>query len=178
MKLETITRQPVIDSARVSLRPLQYGDAALVAKHANDQRIAQMTTSLPFPLSEGAAEEFVGEALAEDRVQDVWAIDGGKSDAPALLGVISLKYLDRDQSEVGYWVAPEFWNRGYAGEAVKTLLTSNPHANRSVVASVFQDNPASARVLAGAGFTWLGEAEAFSLSRAAHVPTWTYLKTL
>ena len=178
MKLETITRQPVISASRIDLRPLRHDDAVSVSKHANDQRVAQMTTSIPFPMPLEAAEEFVGQAIAEDRVDDVWAIDGAKSGAAPFLGIISLKYLDREQSEVGYWVAPEFWNQGYAGEAVKTLLEANPHANRSVVACVFQDNPASARVLSGAGFAWLGEAEAFSLSRAAHVPTWTYLKTL
>lgn len=178
MKLETITRQPEIASSRVLLRPLKNSDAQLVAKFANDERVAQMTTSIPFPLSQEAAEEFVAEALAEDRFQDVWAIDGAKSGESALLGVISLKYLDRDQSEVGYWVAPEFWNRGFAGEALMALLEANPHANRSVVACVFHDNPASSHVLLGCGFACLGEAEAFSLSRAAHVPTWTYLKTL
>ncbi len=178
MKFESISRQPEIDGKRISLRPLCGDDAHLVARHANDQRIAQMTTSIPFPLSYEAAQEFVAKSRMPEREHDVWAIDGSPASAAAVLGVISLKYLDRDQSEVGYWVAPEYWNQGYAGEAVKTLLAANPHANRSVVASVFQDNAASARVLSGAGFAWLGEAEAFCLSRAGHVPTWTYLKTL
>lgn len=178
MKPETIKRQSVIIGARIVLRPFQTEDAVLVARHANDQRVAQMTTSIPFPLSLDAATEFVKRALDPERDEDVWVIDGSGNGAPALLGVISLKYLDRSQSEVGYWVAPEFWNNGYASEAVKTLTAFNPHANKSVVASVFQDNAASAKVLSGNGFSWLGEAEAFSLSRAAHVPTWTYLKTL
>ncbi len=178
MKPEVILRQSNIIGDRLELRPFRADDAELVAQHANDQRIAQMTTSIPFPLSLEAAEDFVARSVSADRLEDVWVIDGSKSDMAALLGVISLKYMDRDQSEVGYWVAPAFWNRGFASEAVTTLLAANPHANRSVVASVFQDNPASARVLSSTGFVWLGEAEAFSLSRAAHVPTWTYLKTL
>lgn len=178
MKLETISRQPIIASKRFDLRPLEADDAALVARHANDQRIAQMTTSIPFPLSFEAAGEFVSRSNAKDRVEDVWAIDGSKDGAAGLLGVISLKYLDREQSEIGYWVAPAFWNQGYASAAVACLLGANPHANRSVVGCVFQDNPTSARVLSGNGFVCLGEAEAFCLARAAHVPTWTYLKTV
>ncbi|MFQ5438076.1 MAG: GNAT family N-acetyltransferase [Paracoccaceae bacterium] len=178
MKLETIGRQPVIRAERLSLRPLSLDDADLVARFANDRRIAEMTTSIPFPLSREAAHEFVLRAATPDRTEDVWAIDASPFGGEALLGVISLRYLDRDQSEVGYWVAPQFWNQGFAQAALRALLKANPHANRSVVASVFQDNPASARVLSANGFAMLGEAEAFSLSRDAHVPTWTFLKTL
>jgi RimJ/RimL family protein N-acetyltransferase len=182
VKLEKILHQPivqpVISSPRFDLRPLVMSDAALVARYANDRRIAQMTTSIPFPLSREAADEFVNRACAHDRDEDIWAIDASKTGDSALMGIISLKYLDRDQSEVGYWVAPEFWNQGYASAALTCLLAANPHANRSVVACVFQDNPSSTHVLDSNGFACLGEAEAFSLSRGAHVPTWTYLKTL
>jgi len=41
---------------------------------------------------------------------------------------------------------------------------------------VFQDNPASARVLTNCGFEYIGDAEAFSVARNAKVPTWTYLR--
>jgi len=178
VKLEAIPRQEVIAAARFDLRPLAPGDAPMLARFAGDQRVAQMTTSIPFPLPEGAADAFILRARASDRAEDVWAIDATRAAGPPLAGVIALKYLERDQSEVGYWVAPDFWNRGFASAALAALLMANPHANRSVVASVFQDNPVSARVLAANGFACLGEAEAFSLARTAHVPTWTYLKTL
>jgi len=178
MKHDPNFTQPLIRGARVTLRPLGPDDAPLVAKYANDRRIAEMTTSIPFPLSLEAAREFCARAQSPERIDDIWAIDAGEGGEAALHGVISLRYLDREQSEVGYWVAPEFWSQGYASAALQTLLAANPHQNASVVASVFQDNAASARVLTGAGFVMLGEAEAFSLARAAHVPTWTYLKTL
>ena len=41
-------------------------------------------------------------------------------------------------------------------------------------ASVFQDNPASARVLTHCGFKYLGDAESFCVGRDKTVPTWTY----
>jgi len=178
MKLETIHRQSVIAAGRFNLRPLAWSDAALVAKFANDARVAQMTTRIPFPLSLNAAEEYVGHAIAVDRLEDIWAIDATCTGGAPLVGVISLKYLDRDQSEVGYWVAPEFWNQHFASDALSALLAANPHGNSSVVACVFQDNQGSSKVLETNGFANLGAAEAFSLARAAHVPTWTYLRTL
>mgnify|MGYP002633539233 CR=1 FL=1 len=177
-KLEPIPNQPVIDAQRFDLRPLAQSDAIHVARYANDRRIAEMTTSIPFPLSLEAAEEFVARTTAKERLEDVWVIDASRDRGAPLVGIISLRYLDRNQSEIGYWVAPAFWSQGFASQAVAALLGTNPHANKSVVASVFQDNAGSTRVLEANGFANLGEAEAFSLSRGAHVPTWTFLKTL
>jgi RimJ/RimL family protein N-acetyltransferase len=70
------------------------------------------------------------------------------------------------------------WNTGLASDAVKALIAANPLANKTIFASVFQDNPGSARVLTNAGFDYLGDAEAFSVARGAKVATWTYLKRL
>ncbi|NHX27239.1 GNAT family N-acetyltransferase, partial [Escherichia coli] len=53
-----------------------------------------------------------------------------------------------------------------------------PLNNSSIVAVVFQDNPGSARVLTNAGFEYIGDAEAFCVSRTTNLPTWTYLKKL
>jgi RimJ/RimL family protein N-acetyltransferase len=178
MKLELIERQTTIPADRVVLRPLDMSDAPNVERYSGDLRVSQMTTSIPFPMPKGAAVDFIRDRMSADRPEDVWVIDGSPSGIAPVVGLVSLKFLDRDQSEIGYWVAPPFWNRGYAREAVAALMAANPHGNRSVVACVFQDNPASARVLEATGFAALGEAEAFSIARAAHVPTWTYLKRL
>jgi RimJ/RimL family protein N-acetyltransferase len=105
-------------------------------------------------------------------------MDGTPAGLSEVAGVISLKRMDRGQSEIAYWVAPAFWNTGLASEAVNALVQANPHGNRTMFASVFQDNPASARVLTNAGFEYIGDAEAFSVARGATAPTWTYILKL
>ena len=105
-------------------------------------------------------------------------MDATKSGGAELMGVIALERMEGNQSEVGYWVAPPFWNTGLASEAVRALVEANPMKNATMFASVFQDNPASARVLVNCGFEYIGDAEAYSVSRAAKVPTWTYLRKL
>ena len=75
-------------------------------------------------------------------------------------------------------MAPAFWNTGFASEAVNAVVATNPHGSRTLFAEVFQDNPASARVLTNAGFEYLGDAESFSVARDAKVPTWTYLRKM
>ena len=86
--------------------------------------------------------------------------------------------MDRDQSEISFWIAPAFWNSGLASEAVRAMVDANPQKAKTLFAAVFQDNPASARVVTNAGFEYLGDAEAFSVARNTTVPTWTYIKKL
>ncbi len=174
MKLETIINQPVIEVERFDLRPLRPSDVGLIAMNLSDPRVALNTSSIPHPMPPGTVEAMIARAQAEDRIEDFWAMDGIKSGAPEVMGVISLVRLNREQSEVGYWVAPAFWNSGVASEAVEALMAANPQNCRTIFASVFQDNAASARVLTNCGFQYLGDAESFSVARNAKVPTWTY----
>lgn len=178
MEMKKITLQPVVAAERFDLRPLRRSDMGLIELYGGDARVARMTTSIPHPVPPGMVEAFVTRAMADARDEDVWAIDGTKSGASELMGLISLERLDRDQSEVGYWVAPPYWNTGLASDAVAALIAANPLENKTIFASVFQDNPASARVLTHCGFEYLGDAESFSVARDATVPTWTYLKKL
>ena len=178
MKLDQIINQPVIETDRFDLRPLRRSDTGLITLYGSDERVARMTTSIPHPLPPGSPEAFVARAMADDRTEDVWAIDGSKSGGAQVMGVISLQRLDRDQSEIGYWVAPAYWNSGTASDALAALVEANPWGNKTIFASVFRDNPASARVLTNAGFDYIGDAESFSVARGANVPTWTYLRKL
>ena len=180
MQIETVTGQPVLTTERLLLRPLQRSDKGLLEFYAGDARVARQTTSIPHPLPPGAADAFIDRALSPKRREDIWALDGTRTGLGELVGVIGLERMEdaSAQSEIGYWVAPAFWNTGLASEAVTTLLAANPHGAATVFASVFQDNPVSARVLTNAGFEYLGDAEAFSVARGAPVATWTYLRRL
>lgn len=172
-----------IAAGRFVLRPARKSDAGLFAMFAGDRRVAEGTRSIPHPLPPGAAEAFVARAMKHGSDEEVWVMDGAATGLAEVLGVISLKRMDearyaRGQSEIGYWVAPAFWNAGFASEAVRALVEANPQGNRTIFAEVFQDNPGSARVLTNAGFQYLGDAESFSVARNARVSTWTYLNKL
>ncbi|SEO07520.1 Protein N-acetyltransferase, RimJ/RimL family [Pseudorhodobacter antarcticus] len=169
----------VIEAARFMLRPVRVSDAGLIAMYSGDARVAEATSSIPHPLPPGATEAFIARAMGASGVAErVWVMDGLAVGLPEVLGVISLKQMDRDQSEIGYWVAPAFWNTGYASEAVEALMAANPLGNKAIFAQVFQDNPGSARVLTNCGFSYLGDAESFSVARNARVQTWTYLRKM
>lgn len=180
MQFEKVTGQPVLNTNRLVLRPVQRSDMGLLELYAGDERVARMTTSIPHPLPPGAAAAFVDRALSPTRDEDIWVLDGTRAGLGELVGVIGLERMEDapGRSEIGYWIAPGFWNTGLASEALTTLLDANPQDSETVFGSVFQDNPISARVLTNAGFEYLGDAEAFSVARGANVPTWTYLRRM
>lgn len=184
MLIDRIPTMPAtIDAGRFVLRPLRRSDVGLIAHYTADRRLAEGTRSIPHPLPPGAADAFMAQVMKGGAGEDVWVLDGSASGLPEVLGVISLKRMedgkaDRAQSQVGYWVAPAFWNTGIASEAVKALVAANPQGSKCLFAEVFQDNPGSAKVLIHNGFTYLGDAETFAVARGARVPTWTYIRKL
>lgn len=178
MILEKIANPVEIATERFTLRPVRKSDAGLFALYAGDRRVAEATQAIPHPLPPGAAEAFCARAMLAGSEEDIWVMDGTRSGLPEVLGVISLRMMDRGQSEVAFWVAPAFWNHGIASEAVNALVAANPQKNCTMFAEAFQDNPGSARVLTNAGFQYLGDAESYSVARDANVPTWTYIRKL
>lgn len=181
MKVDTVDTtdaQPVIETARFVLRPLRKSDVGLIALYAGDLRVARMTTSIAHPLPPGATEAFIARSLKADRTEDVWVMDASGQGAAEVMGLISLERVDTSQSEIGYWVAPPYWNTGHGSEALRALVEANPHNATTLFASTFQDNLASARVLVNCGFDYIGDAEAFSVARNGKVPTWTYLRRM
>ena len=165
------------------LRPLRRSDAGLIELYGSDERVARMTTSIPHPLPPGMTEAFVTRAMSSTGEERIWAMDASRFGGAELKGIISLERMEPGpqggaQSEIGYWVAPAWWNTGVASTAVQGLVAANPLNDTAIFGSVFQDNPASARVLTNAGFAYVGDAESFSVARNAKVATWTYVRKL
>ncbi|MEE9427282.1 MAG: GNAT family N-acetyltransferase [Paracoccaceae bacterium] len=178
MIFDKITAQPVIETERFLLRPVRKSDAGLLELHMSDIRVAQACRAVPHPLPPGAIDAYIARAIEDGRGEDVWVMDGAASGLAEVLGVVWLTRMDREQSEITFWVVPAFWNAGIASEVVRAMVDANPHEAKTMFAEVFQDNPASARVMTNAGFEYLGDAEAFSVARNATVPTWTYVNRL
>lgn len=169
---------PPIETGRLSLRPLRRSDMGLIELYTSDRRVAEQTGTIPHPLPPGATDAFVTRALSGQAETRSWAMDATKAGMDEIVGIAGLRPMDRDQAEVSYWVAPMVWNTGLASESVAALMEANPTGARQVFGTIFQDNPASARVLTNAGFDYIGDAEAYCVARAAVIPTWTYIRQM
>jgi RimJ/RimL family protein N-acetyltransferase len=170
--------QPELATPRLRLRRLAPADAALIGLYASDAKVARMTGAIPHPYPPGAAETFVAHMLSPAARDTVWALDTGADGENGLIGLIGMR-RHGGEARIGYWVASAFWAAGYASEAVEAMVG---HASalglKALEAEVFQDNLASARVLARTGFTLEGEGETHSVARGGMVPTFRYRREL
>ena len=178
--MNAMTKFPltVIDGDTLMLRPLKTMDVGLIELYTIDARVAKMTSNIPHPLLSGTTEALIARADDGVHQQEIWALDLSAQDGPDLIGLIALNRLDEDQSELKGWVSSAYWNTGAASDAVAALINANPLGNKTFFASIFQDNPASSKVLTNVGFDYIGDAETYVVARAANLPTWTYLRKL
>ena len=171
--------QPDLATRRLRLRRLRRADAGLIHLYASDARVARMTTSIPYPNPPGSAEAFIERVTGPGARETVWALDAGEDRENGLIGLIALRSSGAGLGEIGYWVAPAFWNAGYAGEAVEAVAREAARQGMTALtARAFQDNTASARVLTRAGFAYMGEGETYSVARGATTPVFRYRRDL
>lgn len=136
------------------LRPFDQGDRDRLVEIANDRRISRnLRDRFPYPYTIRDAEEWIDLASQQEPViHFAIEVDG------AIAGGIGLEPLEGEKRhvfEVGYWLAPSYWNQGIATEALMALidyaLETFPNTHR-LQASTFGWNPASGRVLEKCGF--------------------------
>lgn len=155
----------VLQTDRLTLRPLRMSDAPAVQALVADRAIAATTLSIPHPYPEGGAAEFI-ERMREHMDEGKGVVFGvfvrEEEDAgttETVVGTVGLT-INRDhrRAELGYWIGRPFWGRGYASEAGKRIVEwglESLHLQR-VYAHHMLHNPASGRVLRKIGMTFEG----------------------
>ncbi|MDK2916343.1 MAG: hypothetical protein PWR25_900 [Euryarchaeota archaeon] len=150
-----MTGQPVLETARLLLRPFTLADAPEVQRIAGDYEIASRALDIPYPYPDGAAEAWIATHAPafEQGVQIVYAVT--RRGEPGLVGAVGLVEIDRthERAELGFWVARSCWGRGYATEAARALIEYgfSVLGLHRVYATHFSRNPASGRVMEKCG---------------------------
>ncbi|GAC1412241.1 MAG: GNAT family N-acetyltransferase [Gemmatimonadaceae bacterium] len=146
----SLSEQPTIATERLTLRPFIADDAFDVERLAGRREIADTTLNIPHPYPHGGAAEWIrshGPAW-NDGSSATFAIVGKKTGA--LVGAIGLMIkAEHRRGELGYWIALDCWNRGYATEASRGLLDFGFEVLglHRIEARHFLRNPASGRVM-------------------------------
>lgn len=163
-----------IATPRLTLRPLEAGDAAGLHRLVNDWSVVRMLSELPFPYPREQADQWISAARRswQEGREYHFAITGHEDGKEILVGAVGLKLRERN-AVLGYWVGKRFWGHGVASEVV-ARLSAWALANLDIdqiTACVVQDNDASARVLAKAGFVQAGTGKGVFRARGGEHPT-------
>jgi RimJ/RimL family protein N-acetyltransferase len=150
---------PTLSTERLLLRGPVYADAEALARLANDPVLARMTCSVPHPYAAADAEADLARSTNRD-----WEREPGfmiEHPKFGLVGAIGFRPGARGRPELGGWLGPAFWNRGYATEACRAVLdwARRDWRRKLIVAGHFADNPAAGAVLCKAGFLYTGDVE-------------------
>ncbi len=160
---------------RLFLRPGWTEDAAELTRAIGREEIVRMLARVPWPYSGNDALRW----LTLPRPRGMPSLLVVSPQDGAILGGVGLHEGD-GAAEVGYWIAPEHWGKGYATEALGGLLSlAGMLGHRQIRARHASDNPASGRVLRKAGFHPTGRTGTMdSLGRGASIPTAEYILEL
>lgn len=150
--------RPTLVTARLELRPFRLADASEVQRLAGALQVAEMTVNIPHPYPEGAAEEWIGSHRVRFEQGAGLTLAVTFKDSGTLIGAVSLVDADAHRAELGYWIGVPFWGQGYCTEAARALVDYGLRAMglHRIVATHFQRNPASGRVMQKLGMRYEG----------------------
>ena len=144
---------PVIHLNQALLRPWHNDDAMSLVKHANNPRIASnLRDGFPYPYTISDAKKWLN-MVGENREDVILAIEVS-GEAAGGIGLHGLKDVYRYNCEIGYWLSEKHWGKGIMSEAVATMVNHVFTHTRwlRLFASIYENNPASMRVLEKNGF--------------------------
>ena len=145
-----------IRSERLFLRPGWPEDWEEVLARIGDEGVVRNLASAPWPYTADDAKRFL--SLPDEPRLPRFLVTLPGSDGARLVGSIGLM-RDGGDTELGYWIARDFWGQGYATEATRAVLgLARALGHCRVKAHHFIDNPASGRVLRKVGFRPTGQA--------------------
>jgi ribosomal-protein-alanine N-acetyltransferase len=137
------------------LRLWQLEDAPALVAQANNRRIWQnLRDTFPYPYTADDADRWLAVANKYEPPRNFAIIVDGEPAGG--IGLVLKEDVYRRTAEIGYWLGEAFWGRGIATSAVRATVEyafATFDLGR-LYAGVFGWNPASARVLEKAGFTF------------------------
>jgi ribosomal-protein-alanine N-acetyltransferase len=144
---------PRIQKEGFVLRPWDPTDAEALVKHANHPAIAaNLRDGFPHPYTPEDARKWL--EMAGNNTKDVILAIEVRGEAAGGIGLHGMKDVYRYNCEIGYWLSEAHWGRGIMTRAVGAMVryTFEETPWLRLFACIFENNPASMRVLEKNGF--------------------------
>jgi ribosomal-protein-alanine N-acetyltransferase len=140
----------------VRLRKWKIEDADSLAKHANNENIAnKLRDAFPSPYTKTDAEAFIDQCLYSEVEGELMLAIDVNGEAIGAVGLSPKGDYQYRCAELGYWVSEMYWGQGVATKVVG-LITERAYKELGIIriyAECFENNAASQRVLEKCGFT-------------------------
>ena len=158
---------------RLLLRPAWPEDWRAVLHAVGHRHIIRNLARAPWPYGEAEAKAWLSQQ-PHRHIPRFLLVERREGDG-TLIGSAGFAEVE-EGTEIGYWIAEPYWNRGYATEAARALVDiARLIGHRMLVSGHFVDNPASGSVLRKAGFEPTGQTRRrFSAGRGETAPCMMY----
>ena len=148
--------QPVLETTRLRLRPLELSDASAIQTAAGAREIADTMISLPHPYPAGEAERYVARRQSEREAGHSATFTIEQKSQGRFCGLVEVRDIDREhsQAELSFWLAVEDWGQGFMSEAIRAVVRyafESLGLNRLFAYHMLR-NPTCGRVLDKNGF--------------------------
>ena len=142
-----------LTTARLTLATPAMAHVPQMAVLANNKRIHEVLSRMPYPYAQKDGEFFVTE-IARGETEFAWAIEHEGS----YIGGMGLHLLPGELPELGYWLEEPHWNKGFATEAGRAVVDAARAAGATALRSrALLTNSGSRNVLKKLGFLEIGE---------------------
>jgi len=127
-----------------------------------EKEISDLTLTIPYPYEVKHADEWIAFVEAQTKKLKTplqWAIRDADGKLVGAIGLSEFVPGEAHKSDLGYWIAKPYWNKGLATSAVKAVckMAFDEMGLIRVSATVFAHNGASEKVLTKAGFLLEGK---------------------
>lgn len=145
--------QPSLTTSRLILRPVEPRDQQKVFEGYSHPQIIQYfdITYSSFEATDKQMEWY--RSNRENGLGYAWVIS---SEQFMFMGIFSIYRIDKENNrcELGYWLFPEYWGKGYASESLAAILNfvSKELKLHRIAAEIEPENTDSKKLLEGLGF--------------------------
>jgi len=147
-----------IETERLILRPYAAKDLAAHVEILADWQVTRwLSNNVPFPYRRSDGEAFIAEAAQQ--FEDGSSIRYAMTDKASGRHIGGIRvFAVAPESEIGYWMAPDFWGRGLGTEVLRAVIRAGFDSGiiTCFVAQTAAQNRGSRRILEKTGFRHAG----------------------
>lgn len=149
-------KQPILETLRLRLRPLEQSDAYVIQKTACAREIADTMISIPHPYPDGEAERYIARQITERENENAITFTIEQKVKGQFYGLVEIRHINFEHllGELSFWMTIDSWGQGYMSEVVQAVVRYGFEVlglNRLYAYHMVR-NPASGRILEKNGF--------------------------